>query len=120
MPNWGNTFGKDYFEKGGKQTTSLASINKSVLKSLLVPIMLIGEVEALFSQIEASLAELDATEAEIENGLGKLDALRQSILKKAFYVRLVPQDPSDEPASKLLARLQTKHPCNSRRRIAAE
>lgn len=32
-------------------------------------------------------------------------ALRQSILKAAFEGRLVPQDPTDEPASVLLARL---------------
>ena len=29
---WGNVFGRDYFEKVGKQTTNLASINKSVLR----------------------------------------------------------------------------------------
>jgi type I restriction enzyme, S subunit len=34
------------------------------------------------------------------------EALRQSILKKAFTGRLVPQNPSDEPASQLLARLR--------------
>ncbi|MFN8894759.1 MAG: restriction endonuclease, partial [Betaproteobacteria bacterium] len=32
-------------------------------------------------------------------------ALRQSILKAAFSGQLVPQDPRDEPASALLARL---------------
>ena len=32
--------------------------------------------------------------------------LRQSILKAAFEGRLVPQDPADEPASALLARLE--------------
>jgi type I restriction enzyme, S subunit len=33
-------------------------------------------------------------------------ALRQSILKTAFEGRLVPQDPADEPASALFARLR--------------
>jgi type I restriction enzyme S subunit len=33
-------------------------------------------------------------------------ALRQSILKAAFEGRLVPQDPTDEPASALLAQLR--------------
>lgn len=37
-----------------------------------------------------------------------IGALRQSILKCAFSGRLVPQDPSDEPADKLLARLRAK------------
>jgi type I restriction enzyme S subunit len=34
--------------------------------------------------------------------------LRQSILKKAFAGRLVLQDPSDEPAETLLARLRAE------------
>ena len=33
-------------------------------------------------------------------------ALRQSILKDAFAGRLVPQDPADEPATALLARVK--------------
>jgi type I restriction enzyme S subunit len=34
------------------------------------------------------------------------ESLRQSILKKAFEGRLVPQDPNDEPAEKLLERIK--------------
>ena len=34
--------------------------------------------------------------------------LRQSILKRAFEGRLVPQDPEDEPASALLERIQAE------------
>ncbi len=32
--------------------------------------------------------------------------MRQDILKRAFEGRLVPQDPTDEPADKLLARIR--------------
>jgi len=34
--------------------------------------------------------------------------LRQSILKKAFEGKLVPQDPNDEPANVLLARIKAE------------
>jgi type I restriction enzyme S subunit len=37
--------------------------------------------------------------------MGRVGALRQSILKAAFSGQLVPQDPHDEPASKLLERI---------------
>ncbi len=40
--------------------------------------------------------------------LQQAEALRQSILKKAFSGQLVPQDPNDEPASALLARIKTE------------
>ena len=40
--------------------------------------------------------------------LQKADALRQSILRKAFVGQLVPQDPDDEPASVLLDRIRAE------------
>ena len=44
----------------------------------------------------------------IQNSIAQIDALRQSILKKAFSGQLVPQDPNDEPASVLLERIQAE------------
>ncbi len=45
---------------------------------------------------------------ELDAALQRSEALRQAILKKAFSGRLVPQDPADEPASTLLARLRAE------------
>ena len=44
----------------------------------------------------------------LDAALQRSEALRQAILKKAFSGRLVPQDPADEPASALLARLRAE------------
>jgi type I restriction enzyme S subunit len=44
----------------------------------------------------------DKLEQTIDESLRKVEALRHSILKKAFEDKLVPQDPNDEPAEKLL------------------
>jgi type I restriction enzyme, S subunit len=41
-------------------------------------------------------------EAQVEADLKRASRLRQSILKRAFAGRLVPQDPNDKPATKLL------------------
>ncbi|MCC6414417.1 MAG: hypothetical protein IT582_00695, partial [Opitutaceae bacterium] len=43
-----------------------------------------------------------------DGALRQSEALRQAILQKAFTGRLVPQDPTDEPASTLLARLRAE------------
>ena len=41
------------------------------------------------------------------------ERLRQSILKRAFEGRLVPQDPADEPAERLLERIKAEKAKNS-------
>ena len=53
-----------------------------------------------------ALRPADALNKEIDANLARADALRQSILKKAFSGELVSQDPDDEPAQALLARIR--------------
>lgn len=108
VSQWGNSYGRDYFEAGGKQTTNLASINKSVLKALPVPVCSPSEHAEIVSLLDEKFEAADALEAEINAGLARAAALRQSILKKAFSGQLVSQDPTDEPASELLTRIKVE------------
>ncbi|WP_421998085.1 restriction endonuclease subunit S [Roseovarius confluentis] len=119
ISQWGNSFGRDYFEAGGKQTTNLASINKTVLKALPVPVCSAAEQAEIVRLLDAKFEAADALEAEIDAALTRADAFRKSILKKAFSGQLVPQDPKDEPASALLERMKanrSKAPKTKRRR----
>ncbi len=108
ISHWGNTFGQDYFEKGGKQTTNLASINKTVLSMFPVPVPSMAEQSRIIEELEDKMSIIDSFETDIEDSLRMSEALRQSILKKAFSGQLVPQDANDEPASLLLERIDAE------------
>ncbi len=58
--------------------------------------------------MERRLSVVEEVEAAIAANLTRAGRLRQTILKKAFAGELVPQNPADEPASVLLARIQTE------------
>ncbi|MBU0703893.1 MAG: hypothetical protein KKC18_08500 [Chloroflexi bacterium] len=58
----------------------------------------------------------DEREREVEAALARARRLRQSILKRAFEGRLVEQDPNDEPASVLLARIKRERERKEKRR----
>ena len=64
------------------------------------------EQTQIVSEIESRLSLADNLEKTIDAALSQSDALRQSILKRAFEGKLVPQDPRDEPAEKLLKRIK--------------
>lgn len=108
ISHWGNTFGREYFEKGGKQTTNLASINKTVLGLFPVPMPSMQEQQEIISVLEDKMSVIESLENEVKNALMKSEVMRQSILKKAFSGELVPQDPNDEPASTLLEKIKAE------------
>jgi type I restriction enzyme S subunit len=94
-------------------------LNLNDLASVLVPLPSLEEQCLITARVQEALSEAENAFAIIERARPQADTLGQSILKAAFEGRLVPQDPADEPASALLARLRNGHPGNEgRRRIA--
>ena len=61
-------------------------------------------VDAIASQLSLSADQM----AAIEQSLKQSAAQRKNILRAAFSGQLVPQDPADEPASVLLARIRAE------------
>jgi len=68
----------------------------------------LDEQHQIIQEIESRFSVVEKMEQTIAESLQKAETLRQSILKHAFEGKLVPQDPSDEPASELLARIRAE------------
>lgn len=88
--------------------TAQKNINLTTLENLIVPFCSLKEQQYMVDEIESRFSVVEKMEQTIEESLQKAEALRQSILKRAFEGKLVPQDPSDEPASELLARIRAE------------
>lgn len=84
---WGNTFGRDYFLREGKQTTNLASINMTKLSALPVPIPPLAEQRRLVAEVERQLSMLDELSAEAETNLKRATSLSSAVLARAFAGR---------------------------------
>ena len=78
------------------------------LESMAIPLVAIAESKKVLELINEKLSLIENLDQTITTSLQQAEALRQSILKKAFSGQLVPQDPNDEPASELLARIRAE------------
>lgn len=87
---------------------SMRNIGQDRIRSIIIPVCSSVEMEVVTEIIASKLSEVDQIEQTITTSLQQAEALRQSILKKAFSGQLVAQDANDEPASVLLARIKAE------------
>ena len=80
-------------------------INGEILRRVKVPLPLLDQQRDIVTEVERRLSVVEAAEATVAANLGRAEKLRQAVLRKAFAGGLVAQDPSDEPAAALLARI---------------
>lgn len=97
------------------QGAAQPNLNTDLIKETFIPICSVLEQLVVIDKLEAALSEADQLDQTITTALQQAEALRQSILKKAFSGQLVPQDPNDEPASELLARIKAERADNGSR-----
>jgi type I restriction enzyme S subunit len=64
-------------------------------------------------RLENGFAWIDRLAPEARHARKLIDHLDQAVLAKAFRGELVPQDPTDEPASKLLERIRAERSSSS-------
>lgn len=104
-----------------KATAGQRNLTLEICRDTPVPLPSFDEQRDIVRRIEAAFARIDRLAAEAAKSLKLLGHLDQRILSKAFAGELVPQDPTDEPAETLLARIRevrSAGPKQNRRRAA--
>lgn len=95
------------------QGTTMDILNLGMIQGLPYPLCSTFEQDEIMKVIDEKFFAIEQLELTLNFTLQQSEVLRQSILKKAFSGQLVPQDDSDEPASVLLARIQTEKAAQS-------
>ncbi|MCX5445061.1 restriction endonuclease subunit S [Streptomyces nigrescens] len=86
-------------------TTNIAHLSSKRLKAVEFPIPPLEIQKDLVQRCEELLSGTEAIGREVDRATRRADALRLALLRKAFNGNLLPQNPADEPASTLLARI---------------
>ena len=88
------------------------TLNSDSLDALLIPLPPIMEQKRIFDKLHeltTPLLDYGAAEQKVtELNVNFPEALKKSILQEAVQGKLVPQDPSDEPAEALLERIRAE------------
>lgn len=93
-------------EKIKRATTNVAAIYGKDLFPQVLAIPPAAEQERITEIVASLLSTQEAVNNTITSQLRRIARLRQSVLRWAFEGKCVDQDPSDEPAETLLARIR--------------
>ncbi len=103
---WNSWTVRQQIETAARTTAGIYKINQGHIRGFVLPLPSLAEQSEIVRVLEERLESADALQSEIDTNLARAEALRQSILKRAFSGELVPQSPNDEPAQALLARIR--------------
>ncbi|MGE4535349.1 restriction endonuclease subunit S [Halomonas sp.] len=91
-----------------KTTSGQQGIAGRDIKSAPFPLPPADEQVVIAERVWDAFEKIERLQSHCQAELTRSAALRQSTLKDAFAGKLVPQDPDDEPASELLARIRAE------------
>lgn len=87
------------------QGVAQQKISLERFRTLALPVPPLEEQRRILGRIEEQLSVELAVRTLTASSIQRATRLRQAVLRQAFAGALVPQNPSDEPASKLLERI---------------
>ena len=88
--------------------TAQPGLSVNVINSLLFPLPPLTEQQQIVEQIETLLGYVDIIDTDAETLEKSITLAKQKILDLAIRGKLVPQDPTDEPASELLKKIKAE------------
>lgn len=100
--------GRRYINSVAAQQVGQANVNGTKLASFPIPLPPHGEQLRLLAELQEWKDAVTRTTTITQRALGRSVHLRRSLLTRAFTGQLVPQDPTDEPASVLLDRIRAE------------
>ena len=103
---WNSRTVRLQIEEAAHTTAGIYKINQSHVSAFVLPLPSLAEQAEIVRILDIRLEAAEVLDTEIDANITRAEALRQSILRKAFSGQLVPQDPTDEPAPALLARIR--------------
>jgi len=92
----------------GSSGNNQPALNKSIVERVVMPLPPLAEMQEIVRLVDHALDQIERQQSAIDHALRHSAAQRQNILRAAFSGELVPQDPDDEPASVLLARIRAE------------
>ena len=90
-----------------KATAGQSNLTLEICRDLQLPLPPMAEQQEIVSRVKLALTSARGLATSMESLDTRLDDLANSILAAAFRGELVPQDPNDEPAAVMLARLRS-------------
>ena len=99
---------RDFIRAHSKTAAGQVGISGGDLKLTPVPLAPLSEQQRVWIKIQQNLSIYQSVKSSQNQNQVLLASLNQSILAKAFRGELVPQDPTDEPASVLLERIRAE------------
>ena len=93
---------------GGVLGSGIQNLNVENVRRFRVPLPPLAEQQEIVRRVAGLFALADQLEQRLAQARKQVDKLMPSLLARAFAGKLVPQDPNDEPAEKLLERIKCK------------
>lgn len=103
-----SSYGRRWIETRAASSAGQHNISLSTLLTMPVPLPPLNEQCAGLALLDDAQEQVDDQQSAITHALALSTAQRQNVLRAAFAGELVPQDPRDEPASALLARIRAE------------